>query len=70
MNCSLMWRAKSQQRAEGGCIYTTAEGLQLGIRGDVSIEKYVDWDFLCMEQKEYIYSFIHSGLLSLGEPNL
>ena len=69
MKCSLSWRVHAKQRVADGWIYTTPEGFQLGFRGELSLEEYVHWNVLSMEQKEYVYSFIHSGLLSLEEPN-
>ena len=67
MNCTLLWRIKSKKQVANGWIYTTLEGLQVGFRGDVSLEEYSDWTVLCTRHKEYVYSFIHSGLLSFGK---
>ena len=62
----LLWRIKSKKKVTNGWVYTTLEGLQLGFRSDDSLEKYTDWNVLCADHKEYVYSLIHSGLLSLG----
>ena len=66
-NYPLSWRIKSKNRVQNGWIYTTLEGLQIGFKGDVSLEEYSDWNVLCMKHQEYVYSFIHSGLLTLGK---
>ena len=66
-NCTLNWRIASKKKVNDGYVYTTPEGLQLGVRGGVSLEEYSDWNVLCSELTSSVYSFIHSGLLSLGE---
>lgn len=67
---SHLWRVQAKQRVSKGWVYTTPEGLQLGFQGDASLEEYVDWTGLCSEQKKYIHSFVHSGLLALMESKL
>ena len=64
---SLHWRIQQTKPAHSGWIYTTTEGLQLGFRGVKSLESYTDWEELVEDHREHIHSFIHSGLLFLGE---
>ena len=64
---TLIWRVRTKERVQNGWIYTTPEGLQVGFRGEKPLDRYSEWSVLCSDHKEYVYSFIHSGLLTLGE---
>lgn len=63
MFSNIQWRIYEKKRVPQGWIYTTPEGLQLGVRGSFALDSYIDWDTLFEAHQDQLHSLIHSGLL-------